>query len=150
MIGTHNGKGDVLDDLSGRYSPNEWAGKAVEAYRRWGCAEIVAEVNMGGMLIEGVIKNIDPTIRIVNVRATKGKYLRAEPAYALYQRGLIHHVGYHPKLEAQMVSFNPSVEQKSPDRVDALVYAITHALVNQIAGQARAYTGPGLNKPRYI
>ncbi len=93
---------------------------------------------------------MERTIRICNVSATIGKYLGAVQAYQLYQRCLIHQVGYNPKLEAQMVSFNPSVEQKSPDRVDALVYAITHALVNQIAGQARAYTGPGIRKPKYI
>jgi phage terminase large subunit-like protein len=150
VIGTHNGKGYVLEDLSGRYSPNEWAGKAVEAYRRWGCAEIICEVNQGGDLVEGTIKNLDPTIRVVSVRATKGKYVRAEPVYALYQRGLIHHVGYHSKLEAQMVSFNPDQQQGSPDRLDALVWGFTHAMVNQIQGQARAYTGPGLSRPRYV
>ena len=150
VIGTHNGKGYVLEDLSGKYSPNEWAGKAVEAYRRWGCAEIVCEVNQGGDMVEGTIKNLDPTIRVVSVRATKGKYVRAEPVYALYQRGLIHHLGYHSKLEAQMVSFNPDQQQGSPDRLDALVWGFTHAMVNQIQGQARAYTGPGLSRPRYI
>ena len=150
VIGTHNGKGYVLEDLSGRYSPNEWAGKAVEAYRKWGCAEIVAESNQGGDMVEGTIKNLDPTIRVVSVRATKGKYVRAEPVYALYQRGLIHHLGYHSKLEAQMVSFNPDQQQGSPDRLDALVWGFTHAMVNQIQGQARAYTGPGIRKPKYI
>jgi PBSX family phage terminase large subunit len=150
VVGTHNGKGYVLEDLSGRYSPNEWAGKAVEAYRRWGCAEIVCEVNQGGDMVEGTIKNLDPTIRVVSVRATKGKYVRAEPVYALYQRGLIHHVGYHSKLEAQMVSFNPDQQQASPDRLDALVWGFTHAMVNQIQGQARVYTGPGIRKPKYI
>ena len=150
VVGTHNGKGYVLEDLSGRYSPNEWAGKAVEAYRKWNCAEIVCEVNQGGDMVEGTIKNLDPTIRVVSVRATKGKYVRAEPVYALYQRGLIHHVGYHSKLEAQMVSFNPDQQQSSPDRLDALVWGFTHAMVNQIQGQARAYTGPGIRKPKYI
>ena len=150
VIGVQNGRGYVLEDASGKYSPNEWAAKAVEMYRKHQCAEIVAEVNQGGDMVEGTIKGIDPTVRVVKVRATKGKYVRAEPVYALYQRGLVHHVGYLPKLEAQMISFNPDQTQGSPDRLDALVWGFTHSLVNQIAGQARAYTGPGLSKPRYI
>ncbi len=99
-VGRDNGKGDVLEEVSGEYSTNEWGGKAVEACRRWGCAEIGCEVNQGGDMVEGTIKNLDPTIRVVSVRATKGKYVRAEPVYALYQRGLIHHLCYHSKLEA--------------------------------------------------
>ena len=142
VIGTHNGKGYVLEDASGKYSPNEWAAKAVELYRKYQCAEVVAEVNQGGDMVEGTIKSLDPTIRVVGVRATKGKYVRAEPVYALYQRGLIHHVGYHSKLEAQMVSFNPDQQQGSPDRLDALVWGFTHALVKQIQGNSRGYAGP--------
>lgn len=151
VVGTHAGKGYLLEDASGRYTPNEWAAKVVELYRKHHCAEVVAEVNQGGDMVEGTIRSLDPTVRVVSVRATKGKYVRAEPVYALYQRGIIHHVGYFPKLEMQMVSFNPDQQQSSPDRLDALVWGFTHALVNQIQGGNTGYAGPRTpTRGRYI
>jgi hypothetical protein len=136
-----NGHGYVLEDKSGVYTPNQWANVAVELYNKYNCNEVVAEGNQGHDMVEAVLKGVDNTLRVVLVRATKGKYVRAEPVYSLYQLGRIHHVGYHSKLEAQMVSFNPDQQTGSPDRMDALVWGVTHALVKNIQGNSGGYGG---------
>lgn len=119
----------VLEDWSQRATPEEWARKAVAAYRKWDADCLVAECNQGGEMVEQVIKSVaDVPVKLV--RATKGKYVRAEPASALYEQGRVHHVGVLPILEEQMTSFTPEraadrSDGFSPDRVDALVWAIT-------------------------
>jgi len=128
-------KAYVLEDLSGRYSPNAWGTVAVEAARRWG-ASIVAETNQGGDMVEQVIRSTGPKasgIRVIDVRASKGKYARAEPVYSLYQEGRVFHVGTHPVLESQMLGFNPNANDgTSPDRVDALVWAVTALMLHGV------------------
>jgi len=126
VIGKDKVNAYVLEDLSGRYTPNEWASLAVSACKRWG-GSVVAEVNQGGDMVSQVIKNLDPSVRVKQVRATKGKYMRAEPVYALYEQGRVWHVGNFPLLEGQMLSFNPDVGD-SPDRVDALVWGISELI----------------------
>ncbi len=108
-------------------SPEQWASLAVSAYHRHRANYIVAEVNNGGDMVESVIKQIDNTVRVVKVRASKGKWVRAEPTAGLYEQGRVHHCGTFSKLEDQMCDFDPSgeIEGKSPDRMDALVWAIT-------------------------
>lgn len=123
-----NNNGYVLDDVSGIYTPNQWATVAIKAAKLWDADCIVGEVNQGGDMVESTIRGIDKRIRYKAVRATKGKYVRAEPVYNLYEQGKVWHVGEHPLLEHQMVTFNPDV--KSPDRVDALVWGLTDLLVN--------------------
>lgn len=117
----------VHDDQSvqGR-SPEQWAAQAVSAYYKFMANCIVAEVNQGGDMVEQVIKNVDPTIKVIKVRASKGKWLRAEPVAGLYEQGRVHHVGTFSKLEDQMCDFDPSglIDGKSPDRLDALVWAL--------------------------
>jgi phage terminase large subunit len=125
MAGTH---GYVLEDLSGRYSPNQWATIAVQAARAHGFT-IVAEKNQGGDMVEAVIRQVDKNIRVKLVTATKGKAVRAEPIYGLYEQGRIWHVGQHPILELQMVTFNPEENSDSPDRVDALVWGFTDLML---------------------
>jgi PBSX family phage terminase large subunit len=120
----HNKKGYVLEDLSGRYSPNQWASLAISAAKRWG-GSIVAETNQGGDLVKSTVQAVDRGIRVIDVRASKGKYARAEPVYALYESNSIFHVGEHPTLERQMVGFNPDDDDSEDDRVDALVWALT-------------------------
>lgn len=125
-------RGYVLEDLSGRYSPQQWGAVAVDAARRWG-GSIVAEVNQGGDMVRSVLKAVGDKalgVRIIDVRATKGKLARAEPVYALYQDGKISHVGELPILEQQMLAFQPDAgDGTSPDRVDALVWAITAGML---------------------
>lgn len=126
VIGKHGPNMYVMEDLSGRYTPNEWASVAVSACKRHN-ASIVAEVNQGGDMVSQVIQNIDRTIRVKQVRATKGKFMRAEPVYATYEQSRVWHVGQFPLLESQMVTFNPDTGD-SPDRLDALVWGITELM----------------------
>lgn len=123
-----DGKGYVLEDLSGKYSPNEWAKIAQQAAKNWNADCIVAEKNQGGEMVESVIKSTGTPTRIKLVTATKGKYVRAEPIYSLYEQHKIYHVGHFPLLESQMITFDPD-KGKSPDRVDALVWGMTELML---------------------
>ena len=114
----------VLEDCSCTLSPDDWARKAVEAYRRHRADGIIGEVNNGGDLIEQVLRTVDPAIPFRGVHATRGKVLRAQPIAALYEQGRVHHVGFFPELEEQMCSFVLGKYDGSPDRLDALVWAI--------------------------
>lgn len=123
-----NGKGYVLQDLSGKYSPNEWAKVSDNASNQWKADCIVAEKNQGGDMVESVLKSQGVTTRIKLVTATKGKYVRAEPIYSLYEQHKVYHVGLFPLLESQMITFDPD-KGKSPDRVDALVWGLTELML---------------------
>jgi len=120
-----NGHIYILEDLSGKYSPNEWATVAYQAFKRWDADCYVAEKNQGGDMVQTVIRQVDERGRIILVTATKGKALRAEPIYSLYEQGKVWHVGMFPHLESQMATFNPDSNAGSPDRVDALVHGAT-------------------------
>jgi phage terminase large subunit-like protein len=122
------GNGYVLEDLSGKYSPSQWAAVAVKAFERWNADCIVAEKNMGGDMVESVLRSQNTTARIKLVNATKGKYVRAEPIYSLYEQNKIYHIGQFPILENQMITFDPD-KGKSPDRVDAMVWGFTELLL---------------------
>jgi len=119
----------ILEDLSGRYQPHEWASKAIEAYRRHKADRILSEINNGGQMVEATIRNIDYRVSFKSVHASRGKVTRAEPIAALYEQRKAHHVGSFPKLEDQMCSFTSDFDRSragySPDRVDALVWALT-------------------------
>jgi len=118
----------ILDDLSGRHSPADWGQRVVNAYWRHGADRVVAEVNKGGDLVERVIKSIDPNVSYKAVRATRGKATRAEPIAALYEQGKVHHARPLLKLEEQLCDYIPGVSCKSPDRLDAMVWALTELL----------------------
>jgi phage terminase large subunit-like protein len=124
-----NGKGYVLEDLSGKYSPTEWASVSLQAFKNWNADCIVAEKNQGGDMVENVLRSQNTTARIKLVTATKGKYVRAEPIYSLYEQHKIFHVGSFPLLENQMVTFEPD-KGKSPDRVDAMVWGFTELMLS--------------------
>jgi phage terminase large subunit-like protein len=120
----------VLDDWSVRGSPDTWARKAVGAYKRYSADCIVAEANQGGEMVRMVIQSVNENVPVKLVQATRGKYVRAEPISALYEQGLVHHVGTLPTLEDQMIMFTPQraadrSDNYSPDRVDALVWGLT-------------------------
>nr|QRW43091.1 MAG: terminase large subunit [Caudoviricetes sp.] len=124
-----NKKAYVLEDLSGRYTPNQWATVAVQAAKRWN-GSVVAETNQGGDLVKSTVQTVDRTVRVIDVRASRGKYARAEPVYALYESNAVFHVGEHPTLERQMLNFHPDQNAiDSPDRVDALVWALTSLML---------------------
>jgi phage terminase large subunit-like protein len=141
------GRGYVLADVSGRYAPAEWARAAITAYRAHAADRVIAEVNNGGEMVEATLRMVDPSVPFRAVRAARGKTARAEPIAALYEQGRIHHVGGFPQLEDQMCAFVPGAKRGSrngfardatsgsPDRVDALVWALTELLVEPRAGE---------------
>ena len=122
----------VLEDASIHGSPEVWANKVVQMARKWGCP-VVAEVNQGGALVRNAINTIDPTVKVLEVHSKYGKALRAEPITLAYEQNRVHHVGYLGDLESQMCAWIPG-EGKSPDRVDALVHALTALLIKPPAG----------------
>lgn len=115
----------VLEDLSCRLTPDGWAKRIVNAYHDFGCDRIIAEVNNGGDLVEKVIRTVDPNVSYKAVHASRGKRVRAEPISALYEQSKVFHVKPFPELEDQMCNFVPDDYAGSPDRVDALVWALT-------------------------
>lgn len=123
-----NGFFYVLEDASLRASPDGWARKAVSLYHAYQADRIVAEVNQGGDLVQSLLRTIDASIGFRAVRASRGKRTRAEPVAALYEQNRVKHVGAAmPDLEDQMCTFTPDIAV-SPDRVDALVWALTDLL----------------------
>lgn len=114
----------VLSDLSLRGSPDSWAERAVHAYRTHRADRLVGEMNNGGDLVEAVLRTKDLLFAYKGVHASRGKLTRAEPVAALYEQGRVHHVGTFGTLEDQMCDFDPNAAQKSPDRMDALVWAL--------------------------
>jgi phage terminase large subunit-like protein len=125
-----DGHGYVLADNSAQGDkPAEWARRVVMAYQMFNADCIVAEVNQGGEMVEEIMRQVDPSIPFRAVHATRGKYVRAEPISMIYAQHRIHHVGSFPKLEDQMCAMTPDFDAKkagySPDRLDALVWALT-------------------------
>jgi predicted phage terminase large subunit-like protein len=128
------GHGYVLEDLSGRYPPSEWARIAVDAYRAHSADRIVAEINQGGDLVETTLRTIDPNIPFTAVHATRGKYTRAEPVAALFEQNRCHLVGAFPRLEDQLASFTPDLDRAragSPDRADSMIWAMTELMLER-------------------
>lgn len=118
----------VLADRSGRYTPTGWAGAAMGAYDQFNADAIAVEVNFGGDMVRQVMRSIDATPRIIDVRATRGKSIRMEPVVGRYERGEVHHVGPFPELEEQLTTWLPYEDRHSPDRADALVWACVHLM----------------------
>jgi phage terminase large subunit-like protein len=110
----------ILADESEVYSPDEAAKQAVRLYHRLG-----ADANNGGDMIEALIRHQDANISYKKVTASRGKVTRAEPVSALYEQHRVHHHGMFAKLEDQATNWNPAVDKDSPDRMDAMVWAMT-------------------------
>ena len=121
---TADGHYYVLDDKTLRATPDAWARAAVSAYQEHKADRIVAETNNGGDMVTLLMRQVDSTVSVKKVTATRGKQLRAEPISSLYEQGRVHHVGYFAELEMQMCEWTPQ-SNESPDRLDALVWAIT-------------------------
>lgn len=136
-------RGYVLDDCTCRGKPLDWARRAVAAYDRWEADAIVVEVNQGGDMVKQTLESVRPHIRIIEVRATRGKHVRAEPISALYSMGRVSHVGTFSDLEAQMCQMTADGYQGdgSPDRVDAMVWAMTE-LFPSITADNKAWSKP--------
>ncbi|WP_438362976.1 DNA-packaging protein [Nioella halotolerans] len=135
----------VIEDCSVQgVSANGWAEAAVAAYHRHGAERMVAEVNQGGDLVLDAVRMVDPLVNVRSVHAARGKVARAEPVAALYEQGRVAHLGGLPELEDQMcrMSITGYEGPGSPDRVDALVWALTDGMILPARGQAR----PGIRQ----
>lgn len=115
----------ILEDASLRGDPLTWAHTVSDLFNAYDADKVVAEVNNGGDLVEALLRQVDPDIPYRSVHATRGKIKRAEPIAELYAQKKVHHVGIFPELEDQMTSYNPLTYVGSPDRMDALVWALT-------------------------
>ena len=120
-------RGYVLEDASCHGGPRDWAQRAIATFDRFEADAIVVEVNQGGDMVKHTLQSIRRGVPVIEVRATRGKHIRAEPISALYSLGQISHVGAFPQLEDQMCLMTASGYggDGSPDRVDALVWAFT-------------------------
>ncbi|MFG1478622.1 terminase family protein [Xanthobacter sp. V4C-4] len=117
----------LADESAAGLRPAQWAARAVALFHRFAADTVVAEVNQGGEMVRAVLAEVDAGVPVDAVRATRGKYLRAEPVAALYEQGRVRHVGGFPALEDELCDFGPDglSSGRSPDRLDALVWAIT-------------------------
>lgn len=122
---TPDGHYYVIDDRSGRYSPHGWASAVNRAAQDWGADAVVAEVNYGGEMVTAQLRAAGYRYRLLTVHARIGKALRAEPVVGLYEQGLVHHAGRFDTLEEQMCGYVPYERGDSPDRLDAMVYALS-------------------------
>lgn len=114
----------ILGEYSGQYTPHEWASKVREVYERWGAHAIVAEKNYGGEMVRTVLATeLDDFARVIDVTSRQGKFIRAEPVFALFEQRRAHLVGKHKDLETELVEWVPG-KGKSPDRLDAMVHAV--------------------------
>jgi phage terminase large subunit-like protein len=123
------GKGEdgdyyVIEDRSGRYTPQGWATRTVSAFDMNEADQVVIEKNYGGDMVRATLVSVRPFLPITEVTSRRGKALRADPVVALYEQGKVHHVGMFSELEDQMTTWVAG--DPSPDRVDALVHAITY------------------------
>jgi len=119
----------VLADKTLHGTPAQWSRAVVAAYRAYGADRVIAEKNYGGEMVESTIRTADPTVSYRGVTATRGKEVRAEPVAALYAQRRVHHVGVFNALEDEMMNWQPG--EASPNRLDALVWAVTELMLKQ-------------------
>jgi len=122
-LGT-DGHAYVLEDASGKFSPIEWARRAVGLYQKWNADRVVAEANQGGLMVETTIRTVDKNVSLRLVHASKGKIPRAEPISALFEQNRAHLVGGFDQLEDQLCTYEAG-SPDSPDRLDAVVWAMS-------------------------
>lgn len=128
-----DGKGYVLEDVSGHYSPEGWARAALAAYDNHEADRIICERNYGGAMVESTIRVARAGVPIKLVTASRGKTQRAEPIAALYEQGKIKHVGSFPEMEDQLCNFSTAgyMGIQSPDRADALIWALSALMLKK-------------------
>lgn len=147
-----NGHFYILADDTVKATPNVWGRVAVDAYREWKADRIVAEVNNGGDMVVMVLQQVDNSVAVTKVHATRGKKIRAEPISALYEQGRVHHVGTFPQLEDQLVMWTPE-SNDSPDRLDAMVWALSElntggSSLLALAGMSLICSNCGMPSPK--
>ena len=119
------GKFYVLNDSSARYTPSAWSEKAIMLFNQYQCDKIIAEVHNGGQLVEHTLRTQSENVPYKSVHASRGKRTRAEPIASLYEQGKVHHVGNLERLENQLCNWEANSGDPSPDRLDALVWALS-------------------------
>ncbi len=132
--------GLVLADRSLKPArPLAWARRVVAAFEEFEADAVVAEVNQGGELVVEMLRQVAPHLPVRSVHATRGKWVRAEPVAALYARGLVRHTAGLAELEDEMCAFGPDGLSggHSPDRVDALVWALTELMLGKVMPRVR-------------
>jgi phage terminase large subunit-like protein len=134
-----DGHGYILEDLSMSGSPAAWASQAITGYYKYHANAIIAESNHGGDMVMTTIATQDAKVATKKVWASQGKYARAEPVSALYEKGLVHHVGMFATLEDQMCNWVPGEGLPSPNELDACVWAITDLMLGEEPKRARAW-----------
>ena len=122
-----DGRGYVLEDATLKGGPTDWAERVILMYDKWDADNIICEINQGGDMVKQTLKTVRPTVKPIEVRATRGKHVRAEPIAALYKLGQISHIGTFNELETQMCKMTAAGYEGtgSPDRVDAMVWAFS-------------------------
>lgn len=145
-------RGYVLEDASMKGNPEDWARRAVAMFDKWAADSVVIEINQGGDMVKHTLRTIRPTLPVTEVRATRGKHVRAEPIASLYSLGRVSHVGTFDELEDQMCKMTAGGYEGngSPDRVDAMVWGFTQLF----PGMTRPKPDPGplvipSNKPNF-
>lgn len=128
-----NGTAYVIEDSTGQYLPEQWATKVQELYQKYQADLVVAERNQGGDMVKHTIRTVDELLPVKMVHASRGKFARAEPVSSLYERKKVKHLKYLSALEEQMVTWEPLGSIGSPDRLDAMVWAITNLLLKGYA-----------------
>ena len=135
---TPDGHYYILEDATMRGTPEAWARKAVEMFRKWKCDRVIGEANNGGDMIEALLRQVDASIPYRKVTATRGKRVRAEPVSALSEQLRLHFVGNDfAQLEDQLVTWEPDSD-KSPDRMDAMVWAVSDLMGGSVAMRSLA------------
>ena len=127
----HDGRGYLLADISGRYSPDGWARAAIQAFYDYDADTIIAEANQGGDMVAHTIKTIHHGAPIKMVHASRSKQARAEPVAALYEQGRMTHVGAYAALEDELTNWEPNTGAPSPNRLDALVWGFTELFITR-------------------
>lgn len=143
-----DGRGYILEDGSMTGGPQEWAERACVLYDKWDADGIVVEVNQGGDMVKHTLRTVRPTLPVIEVRATRGKHVRAEPIAAAYALGRISHVGTFSELETQMCQMTAAgyEGQGSPDRVDAAVWLATELLPDLTAHKVQQSAMPKVDR----
>ena len=144
-LGTDN-HGYLLEDLSGRYGPEQWGEIVVEAYKRHNGDRVIGEKNFGGDMVRAIVHAVDPDVPYKEVNATRGKVIRAEPISALYEQAKIHHIGYFPELEDQLCSMTMGGYEglKSPDRADSMIWGFTELFPQMTAKAEKDWRPPAV------
>jgi len=138
-----DGRAYVLADLSGRLSPDRWAKTVVKAYDQYKADRIIAEGNQGGELVRVNIQTVRKNMPVRIVHARHSKQARAEPVAALYEQGKVSHAVPFPELELQLTTWEPLSNEPSPDRLDAMVWALTDLML-------KGATAPPVVSPLFV